>query len=235
MRKQRELAAGAHHGSGFAASCPADARNSYTTSSNGAFQKVDSKVSLKKEWVLTKEAFDRFLAMLDIDREQAGRKYESVRIKLVKYFQWNGAIEPDIEADETINRVARRIEEGATVYNLNAYIHGVAKLVKAESLKSPIRRQRELDEAHELHGARVEDDFDASERRACLNRCLQRLPENSREIIMEYYQEEKHTKIECRKQLATRLGISLNALRINAHRIRVSLERCVRQCLTQCA
>ena len=196
---------------------------------------MDSKVSLKKEWVLTKEAFDRFLAMLDRDREQAGQKYESVRIRLVKYFQWSGAPEPDSEADETINRVARKIEEGATVYNLPAYIHGVAKLVRAESLKSPMRKQQVLEEAYGVQAKPIDDHFDASERRTCLNRCLQCIPEENREIIIEYYQEEKTRKIECRKELAARLGITLNALRINAHRIRMSLERCVRECLAQYA
>ena len=32
-------------------------------------------------------------------------------------------------------------------------------------------------------------------------------------------------------ELAARLGITANALRINAHRIRMSLETCVKQCL----
>ena len=148
---------------------------------------------------------------------------------------WSGAIEPDSEADETINRVARRIEEGATVYNLPAYIHGVAKLVRAESLKSPMRKQYVLEEAHGVQASPIDDHFDASERRMCLNQCLQHIPEESREIIIEYYQEEKTRKIECRKELAARLGITLNALRINAHRIRMILERCLRECLAQCA
>lgn len=234
MEKQRELAARADYGSSSAPFRPAGTRISYTIH-NGDFQQVDSKVSLKKEWVLTKEAFDRFLTMLDGDREQAGQKYESVRLRLVKYFQWSGAIEPDNEADETINRVARKIEEGAPVYNLHAYIHGVARLVKAESLKSPIRKQQVLDEAYGIHAAPLDEDLDASERRICLNRCLQRLSEENREIIIEYYQEEKATKIRCRKELAARLGITLNALRITAHRVRVGLERCVRECLAQCA
>jgi DNA-directed RNA polymerase specialized sigma24 family protein len=191
---------------------------------------VDPPASLKKEWILTKEAFDRFLGMLDIDREQAGQKYETVRLRLVKYFQWNGAIEPDREADETLNRVARKIEEGANVYNLNAYIHGVAKLVKAEWLKNPIRRQLEIEEAYGL-AAKVEEDIDMSERRVCLDQCLEHLSEESREIIITYYENEKGKRIKCRKQLAARLGITSNALRINAHRIRIGLEACVRNCL----
>lgn len=194
------------------------------------FRHVDSPPSLKKEWSLTKEAFDRLLAMLDADREQAGRKYESVRLKLVKYFQWRGAALPDREADETINRVARRIEEGEGVYNLNAYFYGVARLVLAESLKERERERSALSQVPAVEAA-DDDDPDAEARRACLDRCLQQLPEESRALIVEYYQDEKGRKIERRKRLAARLGIPLNALRIRAHRIRLGLEACVSQCV----
>jgi len=191
---------------------------------------VDPPASLKKEWALTQQAFDRLLAMLDKDRDRAGEKYESVRLRLVKFFQWSGAIDPDVEADETLNRVARKIEEGANIYNLNAYIQGVAKLVKAESLRNPIRRHLDIEEAYGL-AATIEEDPEKTERRVCLDRCLENLPEESREIIIIYYENERGIRIECRKRLAARLGITSNALRINAHRIRMGLESCVLECL----
>jgi len=195
---------------------------------------VDPPASLKKEWALTKEAFDRLLGMFDRDRERAGQKYEFVRLRLVKFFQWSGAIEPDMEADETLNRVARKIEEGANVYNLNAYIQGVAKLVKAESLRNPVRKHIDIEEAYDLAAA-IDDDPEKTDRRVCLDRCLGNLPDESREIIITYYENEKGIRIKGRKQLAARLGITANALRINAHRIRMSLETCVRECLAHCA
>lgn len=194
---------------------------------------MDPPTSLKKEWVLTKEAFDRFLCLLDIDRDRAGQKYESVRLRLVKYFQWSGALEPDIEADETITRVTRKIEEGANVYNLNAYIQGVAKLVKAESLRNPNRKHLVIEDAYDLT-VTIQEEPDKSERRKCLDRCLDKLPDESREIIITYYENEKGIRIECRKQLAAKLGVTQNALRINAHRIRMGLETCVRKCLANC-
>lgn len=194
---------------------------------------MDPPTSLKKEWVLTKEAFDRFLCLLDIDRERAGQKYESVRLRLVKYFQWSGALEPDIEADETITRVTRKIEEGANVYNLNAYIQGVAKLVKAESLRNPNRKHLVIEDAYDL-AVTIQEEPDKSDRRMCLDRCLDKLPDESREIIITYYENEKGIRIQCRKQLAAKLGVTQNALRINAHRIRMGLETCVRNCLANC-
>ena len=194
---------------------------------------MDSPASLKKNWVLTQEAFDLLLATLDADREEAGRKYERVRLKLVKYFEWRGAASPDREADETINRVARRVEEGEDIYNLNAYFYGVARMVFAESLKAREREREALEHAPAVAPPAENDESDEAERRACLDRCLRHLSDESRALIIEYYQEEKGRKIEHRKRLASRLGIPLNALRIRAHRIRLGLEACVRECLGQ--
>ena len=58
-------------------------------------------MSLKKKWVLTQEAFNRLLASLDADCEQAGQKYERIRLKLIHYFAWRGTTFPEAEADET--------------------------------------------------------------------------------------------------------------------------------------
>jgi DNA-directed RNA polymerase specialized sigma24 family protein len=192
---------------------------------------VEFPTTAKKEWVLTKEAFDCFLARLDRDRDRAGEKYESVRLKLLKYFEWRGSDSSDAEADETINRVARRIEEGENVYNLNGYIYGVAKMVYAEGMKIR-KRKKELDDASDLEAIPIEEeDPEVVERRTCLERCLGHLTAEDREAITEYYQFEKGKKIEHRKELAIRFGISPNALRIKAHRKRVNLEECVRECL----
>jgi DNA-directed RNA polymerase specialized sigma24 family protein len=68
---------------------------------------------------------------------------------------------------------------------------------------------------------------------ACLEECMDKLPSNSRGLVLQYYQEEKHAKIDRRKQLAEQLGIPLNALRIRACRIRMNLHECVLQCLQQ--
>lgn len=198
-------------------------------------QYVDSPTLPKKEWALTKEAFDRFLGRLDVDRDKAGEKYECIRLKLIKYFEWRGSELPDMDADETLNRVIRRIEEGENVYNLNGYIYGVARLVYNESLKRRNRKQELLDDASR-HELTVEpDDPETAERQGCFDRCLGYLTNEDREIITEYYQYEKGQKIAYRKQLALRFGITPNALRIRAHRQRVNLEACVGECLGRCA
>lgn len=202
----------------------------------GAFCPLDPQTSPKKDWVLTKEALDCFLTRLDPDRDRAGEKYEAIRLRLLKYFQWCGVVVPDVEVDETLNRVVRKIHEGENVYNLSSYIYGVAKWVYAECLKKQTRNQPISDQEYEIEAPVPEDDDpQVSERRTCLNNCLQTLPEESRLIIVEYYRHEKREKSKHRKELAATRGMTVNALRISAHRLRLNLEACVRQCLSQYA
>jgi DNA-directed RNA polymerase specialized sigma24 family protein len=190
------------------------------------------KVPPKSEWVLTQAAFDGFLATLDSDRDKAGEKYEYIRLKLLKYFQWSGSDEPDIDADETINRVTRRIYEGEDVYNITGYIYGVAKLVHAESLKRRNLR-RTLDEGSLIELSSKDIEVERANYQECLERCLGRLSDEDREIITEYYRYKKTEKIDCRKRLAARLGISLNTLRVKMHRQRMNLETCVEKCIAR--
>ena len=184
----------------------------------------------RKKWVLTKETFDRFLAILDNDRDKAGEKYEEIRLKLLKYFQWCGSTFPDIDADETLNRVMRRMEEGADVYNVNGYIYGVARLVHTESLKQRNRKQ-ELEESSLIELWSVGVDAEVVQRHECLERCLSKLSDEDRAMIIEYYMHDKAKKVTCRERLAAKLGVSLNTLRVKMHRQRLNLESCVNKCL----
>ena len=190
-----------------------------------------AEVPPKSEWILTQAAFDGFLATLDGDRDKAGEKYEYIRLKLLKYFQWRGSEMPDIDADETINRVMRRIYEGQEVHNLTGYIYGVAKLVHAESLKQ-LKRKQALDEEIAMLSTGIE--VKAANYGECLECCLGCLSNEDREVIIEYYRYRKTEKIDCRKRLAARLGISLTTLRVKMYRQRMNLEACVEKCLARC-
>ena len=186
----------------------------------------------KSEWVLTQAAFDGFLAKLDLDRDKAGEKYEYIRLKLLKYFQWCGSDVPDIDADETINRVTRRIYEGQEVYNLTGYIYGVAKLVHTESVKRR-NRTRAFDEVSVIDLSSIRVEAKVTNYQECLEHCLGCLSDEDREVITEYYRHKKTEKIDCRKRLAARLGISLNTLRVKMHRQRLNLEACVEKYLAR--
>src|SRR5262249_20815283 len=86
-------------------------------------------------WLLTEESFAKLLRSLDSDWERAGEMYEDWRRTLIRFFEWRGTSAPAEQADETLNRVARRLYEGQEVTNIGGYCYGVARLVLLESLK----------------------------------------------------------------------------------------------------
>jgi len=186
---------------------------------------LESSPFAKGKWSLTREAFDRLLAQLDSDREQAGIKYENLRRRLVKLFEWRGAFFPEDLADDTLNRVAKSLETGEQIANLTAYSLGIARNVFLESLRS---RQREAALQSIPQGAAAITD---ESRRECLEHCLRGLSPQDFQMIVQYYQEDKRARIEARRALASQLGIPLNALRIRTHRLRVQLQQCVEHCL----
>lgn len=177
--------------------------------------------------MLTGEAWELFLASLDPDPARAGEKYEALRQMLVKIFDWRGARFPEECADETLNRVARKIGAGETIRDITTYCHGVARLVFLETLKHPDHQRVSLEELAVAAGPEVEEE---TPQQTCFERCLGELPLESRQLIMAYYSEERREKINNRLALAQRLGIPLNALRSRAQRIRDKLEQCVARC-----
>jgi DNA-directed RNA polymerase specialized sigma24 family protein len=182
----------------------------------------------KKTWDLTHVNFAKLLAALDPEPERAGELYEQLRQKLVRFFEWRGSAAPDDLADETLNRLVRKIDEGEVIRNLPAYVGGMARLVWLEALK---KQEREQGAFEKLSAASQYPAQTDSLRVECFESCLESLPLESRALILDYYREEKSAKIELRKQLAEKLGTPLNALRIRAHRIRAQLETCVTDCL----
>jgi DNA-directed RNA polymerase specialized sigma24 family protein len=166
------------------------------------------------------------LCLLDADRERAGARYEAIRRKLVRFFECRGCSHADELADETIDRVGRRLAEGEQVRHadVGAYFHGVARNVLRESWRS-----RPTHEPAAAPFPATDGQETMAERRLrCLETCLAALPPDERQLILWYYQAGEQIHIAARKRLAGALGIGMNALRIRAHRIRGRLEACVR-------
>ena len=184
-----------------------------------------------KDRSVSREAFDQMLAWLDSDRERAGKRYEEIRCGLIKIFVCQGCSDPEGLADETIDRVIHKVPEIAPNYagNPALYFSGVARYILLE-YKNRIAQLRLLPAAPPKQ---IGEDEDIEREYECLDRCIERLTPANRELIMEYYREEKRAMIENRKRLAESMGVTLNALRVRADRVRNSLEKCVANCLKQ--
>ena len=176
---------------------------------------------------VTQASFDFLLAWLDPDRERAAGKYELIRRRLIKLFTCRGRHDAEELADETINRVTLKAPKLAAGYvgDPSLYFYGVAQKVFLESLRrKPPQAPAPLPpDPAETEEAELED--------RCLERCMGELAPGSRELLLEYYGDDGRAKIDHRKELAAKLGVAQNALRIRVHRQRMSLQECLRRCL----
>jgi DNA-directed RNA polymerase specialized sigma24 family protein len=187
-------------------------------------------VAARQKWTLTQEAFDRLLVALGGDRDSAAQKYLEIRSNLVRFFEWRGCSFPEDHADETINRIAKRVAEGEEILNYSGYAVGVARLLLLEINKGRQREQLALAEIGQTSEIYEEQD-DGEHRLVCLRSCLETLTTDNRALILQYYQGEKGEKIQNRKKLMDRLGIPVNTLRMRALRLREKLQSCVEECV----
>src|SRR5215813_8995101 len=129
---------------------------------------IVSSPEKEKERELTPKAFTKLLAKLSADPEVAGVEYEELRRRLITFFGWRGSFFPEDLADETLNRTARKIDEGEEIEkNVIALALGVARFVFLETSKRPDNRRATMEELVPIAappGHRGDDDL----RVACL-------------------------------------------------------------------
>ena len=176
---------------------------------------------------ITEAEFNSLLRWLDQDDERAGERYEAIRRHLIQVFINRGCPEAEDLADETINRVAKKLKDAnlADTYEGDParYFYGVAKNVLLEAQRKARPRPAKL----------AEPDLTLDPYLEALDRCLSKLTVEDRELILSYYEERKQEKINSRKALLSRLSLNPGALRARTHRIRAKLEKCVREELTK--
>jgi DNA-directed RNA polymerase specialized sigma24 family protein len=176
------------------------------------------------------EDFDKFLKWLDPDPEKAAEKYLAIQAKLTRYFICRGCgVDAESLADETINRVIRKVPRIADSYvgDPLLYFLGVARRLYKEYLKKLIL----------VRSAQPPPPSGSGEEKElldrCLQRCLKKIADENRRLILRYYTGDKRNKIAERKKLAEELDVAPNAMRIRAHRIRTELRHCVEKCIEE--
>jgi len=189
---------------------------------------------MAKETAITQEKFDVLLNWLDRNREAAGQKYEKIRQRLIRVLLRRGCFEAEDLADETINRVTERLPQIAASYvgEPTLYFYGVADKIYLEWLRKQKQINRHLELPATDNHPEPENETPAAEYE-CLESCLETLPDEQRRSVVEYYRNEKSAKIETRRVLAEKAGISVNALQVKMFRIRARLKECLQKCLAE--
>jgi DNA-directed RNA polymerase specialized sigma24 family protein len=178
---------------------------------------------VKKE--VTQEAFAGFLKWLGPEDEGAGEAYVRLCYRLKTFFALRGSRFPEELTDETINRLVLKAAE-EKIENKLAYCYGVARNVYRESLRKE-RDHLSLDEVAVAAEPPAQKGFPDE----CLERCLAELSPERRSTILAYFSEERRPKIEQRRLISERLGMTQTALRMSVHRIKRGLGECVQKCV----
>jgi len=175
----------------------------------------------RQRWELNREALEALLVALGPDRDGGGRTYEDLRRRLINLFAWEQCAAPEDLADEVLNRVARKVSEGAVIPHFDRFAFGVARLIIHEENRKQRNRLAAIEGLQTSRGHIVPHstvpDWTTLD---SIRECLDALPAGRRELIESYYTGD-------RTALARKFGLSLNALRNRAMRIRDELSRCV--------
>lgn len=176
--------------------------------------------------------FDALLRWLDPERDRAAEKYEEIRQRLVKLFLWRRCGEAESLADDTINRVARKVDVLAKDYEgePSLYFYAVARNVIAEYSKLQIRTVplepaviRAVESAPIV--ASIEDEHELDLWHRVLTDCLAQFPKLDQYLLLHYYAGRGLLRINRRKELARELKMTQHALRKRVQRLRERLHK----------
>ncbi|MEW6737537.1 MAG: hypothetical protein AB1489_40015, partial [Acidobacteriota bacterium] len=194
------------------------------------------------EEFVSQEAFNALLNWLHTDRKHAWESYQNIRAGLLMFFECHGCQFYEECTDDTIRRAAIKISTGTVVRPNNPYVyfHGIARNVLREYWKGKERLVSPLDDLpanlHPINNpfeieSREEEKLALERNLKCLEKCLNALPQETRELLINYYISEQEKRSEERNHIADQLGITLNALRIRIHRLSSRLEKCIKDCV----
>ncbi len=190
---------------------------------------------MRKDWVLTQEAFDAFLKWLSPDRDDAAAQYEKIHRKLIKIFNFKGCDSSEILADETINRVIERVfrSVGSGETFPIQFIYGVAKIIHLEYISNP--KNFILDINPDLAETSITETefFGDDDMQTCMKFCLESLKQTDSELIINYFSVSKESKLAERELICKKRGESMNSLRVKISRIRQKLQKCQKNCLSE--
>jgi len=183
---------------------------------------------MKRERDPTPDEFEKLLLWLDSDRDEAGQKLKLIHTRLTRIFVSRGCVEAEMLADEVINRVAVRIEKVRQAYP-DALLCCLAFVDNV--YREYIRERKKITDAVPPPPPRPAEELEKEDN--CLRECMAELTPRERDLLLRYFGGDKNARIANRKKLAKELGLSPNALRLQAHRLRKRVRLCLQKCLEE--
>lgn len=172
------------------------------------------------------------LRAFDPDPREAARRLQALIDKLVRIFEWRGCHQPDEAAFEVVNRVAEKIRQGVELTTtVERYASGFIHPIAHEFLRRAKREQEMIEELP--HASRLSTGAEEKEAHlVCLDLCLdEKTSAEERDLLLTFHAHDGSERIKTRRHLAESKGKTVNALRIEAHRLRKRLRECVETCL----
>lgn len=181
-----------------------------------------------KERTLTADALHAFLAWLSPQKIEDGEAYEKARSRLIIFFASRQCREPESLADKTIDTAILKIAEIPAEAQPIAYLFGIARNVYREYLRDA---EKDLTASANSRIYQSHSQPGVERHHACLDCCLNELPQDDRTLLLGYYSQNSRAKIEMHRELAERLKLTPNALRNRVFRLNHRMARCVNNCL----
>jgi hypothetical protein len=160
--------------------------------------------------------------------EYLAAEHRRIRSMLIMFFLRRGSCNPEDSADDTITRAIEQIRADkrfGRVAELDYYLLGIARNVLREYRDRP---------AIPVAASPLTVSSDEKEAREhCIERCLERLNQQDKELIVGYTSITGPDKNLLRTRLAAERNWTITALRLKVFRIRESLRRCLSQCMRE--
>lgn len=194
---------------------------------------------------------DIFLGWLSPNPEQAAQRYLNIRCRLVYYFVRKRYDAPEDMASEVLQRAVEMVAKGVDFSDrVENYIFGIARNVGNERNREiiPLQLNETLDmpqtEEGLVHAVSALVSFPNQETQEKEERfereiqatetCLEKLSSRDRYLFVNYLlPPEKANVASYHEELAKKLNMKMNNLRVKYFRLRKTLQKCVEKNLNE--
>jgi DNA-directed RNA polymerase specialized sigma24 family protein len=181
------------------------------------------------------------LLNFDDNEARASEIYKEIRVRLIRQFKANRSLNPEDQADEVFNRVARKISDDGLVLDkqtIFAYFHQTARFVIFKSRRENHKKILGLEdlpisEEPAYNPQEYIEKYEEKVRRElgleAIKACREHLSKKEVDILDQYNSAIGKDKKQQHQQLAESLGKTQNALKIVINRTRKKIIECAKK------